>query len=86
MRVVLRSIQVVSRDIWVYVVTELSLYVAPSAGTGWEDAFAQAGAFVAQLTLEEKAGLVTGTAQGPCIGEIDMSGYHTMQQTHHAYR
>jgi beta-glucosidase len=29
-------------------------------GIGWEDALAQAEAFLAKLTLEEKAGLVTG--------------------------
>ncbi|KAH6722111.1 beta-glucosidase [Leptodontidium sp. MPI-SDFR-AT-0119] len=42
----------------------------PSTGHGWEAAFAQADAFVQNLTLEEKAGLLTGIAQGPCIGNI----------------
>ncbi|KAK9326806.1 glycosyl hydrolase family 3 N terminal domain-containing protein [Lipomyces starkeyi] len=42
----------------------------PTAGIGWETAFAQADAFVANLTLEEKVTLLTGVAQGPCIGNI----------------
>lgn len=33
---------------------------AETAGIGWETALAQAEAFLANLTLEEKAGLVTG--------------------------
>ncbi|KAH0847529.1 hypothetical protein AYO21_01437 [Fonsecaea monophora] len=41
----------------------------PSAGIGWEAAFAQAQAFVSNLTLQEKAQLVTGT-KGPCVGNI----------------
>ncbi|KAK5295598.1 hypothetical protein LTR99_009187 [Exophiala xenobiotica] len=41
----------------------------PTQGTGWEAAFAQAEAFVSNLTLEEKAQLVTGTS-GPCVGNI----------------
>ncbi|KAI1496236.1 putative beta-glucosidase G [Biscogniauxia marginata] len=36
---------------------------------GWEEALAKAKDFVAQLTLEEKSGLVTGTP-GPCVGNI----------------
>lgn len=36
---------------------------------GWEAALEKAKAWVAQLTLEEKAGLVTGT-EGPCVGNI----------------
>lgn len=36
---------------------------------GWEDALEKAKAFVAQLTVEEKADLVTGQA-GPCVGNI----------------
>lgn len=34
--------------------------IAETAGIGWEAALAQAEAFLANLTLEEKAGLVTG--------------------------
>lgn len=34
---------------------------AETAGIGWETALAQAETFLANLTLEEKAGLVTGT-------------------------
>jgi beta-glucosidase len=41
----------------------------PMTGAGWEAAFAQADAFVSNLTLEEKAQLVTGTS-GPCVGNI----------------
>jgi beta-glucosidase len=41
----------------------------PTAGIGWEAAFAQAEAFVSNLTLEEKAQMVTGTS-GPCVGNI----------------
>ncbi|KAI5236669.1 hypothetical protein E4T42_09396 [Aureobasidium subglaciale] len=37
---------------------------------GWEDAAARAKAFVAQLTLEEKAKMVTGQP-GPCVGNIE---------------
>ena len=36
---------------------------------GWEDALAKAKAFVSNLTLDEKSGMVTGTP-GPCIGNI----------------
>ncbi|KAM5344885.1 hypothetical protein ACJ41O_010747 [Fusarium nematophilum] len=36
---------------------------------GWEAAFAKAQNFVAQLTLEEKADMVTGQP-GPCVGNI----------------
>ncbi|KAJ4363052.1 hypothetical protein N0V83_010170 [Neocucurbitaria cava] len=36
---------------------------------GWEDALEKAKAFVAQLTIEEKADMVTGQA-GPCVGNI----------------
>ncbi|KAH7382479.1 glycoside hydrolase superfamily [Phaeosphaeria sp. MPI-PUGE-AT-0046c] len=36
---------------------------------GWEAAFEKAKAFVAQLTTEEKADMVTGQA-GPCVGNI----------------
>ncbi|TKA68603.1 hypothetical protein B0A55_08915 [Friedmanniomyces simplex] len=46
------------------------IYPSPNAtGLGWSDAFQQASAFVSQLTLEEKARLVTGTP-GPCVGNI----------------
>lgn len=41
----------------------------PTQGIGWEAALAQAQAFVSNLTLDEKAQLVTGT-QGPCVGNI----------------
>lgn len=41
----------------------------PTFGIGWEAAFAQAESFVSNLTLKEKAQLVTG-AQGPCVGNI----------------
>ncbi|RVX66938.1 hypothetical protein B0A52_09062 [Exophiala mesophila] len=41
----------------------------PSRGLGWEWAFTQASYFVANLTLEEKAQIVTGTP-GPCVGNI----------------
>ncbi|CAD0041524.1 unnamed protein product [Aureobasidium pullulans] len=47
-----------------------SVYPSPeTAGIGWETALAQAEAFLTNLTLEEKAGLVTGSA-GPCVGNI----------------
>ncbi|KAI1343480.1 beta-glucosidase-related glycosidase [Xylariaceae sp. FL0016] len=36
---------------------------------GWEDALTKARAFVAELTLDEKADMVTGTP-GPCVGNI----------------
>lgn len=36
---------------------------------GWEEAFSQAQHFVAQLTLDEKADMVTGQF-GPCVGNI----------------
>ncbi|KAK4988866.1 hypothetical protein LTR50_003600 [Elasticomyces elasticus] len=50
--------------------TSPPVYPSPNAtGLAWESAFAQARNFVAQLTLEEKAQLVTGTA-GPCVGNI----------------
>lgn len=42
---------------------------ANATGIGWEDAMKRAKAFVAQLTLEEKAMMVTGTP-GPCVGNI----------------
>ncbi|KAM0346671.1 hypothetical protein ACHAPU_005383 [Fusarium lateritium] len=40
-----------------------------ATGKGWEDAFVKAQEFVSQLTLEEKADMVTGTP-GPCVGNI----------------
>ncbi|KAI9688351.1 MAG: hypothetical protein M1822_001300 [Bathelium mastoideum] len=47
--------------------------VYPSPNTtglgGWEAAYTRAVSFTAQLTLEEKAGMVTGT-NGPCVGNI----------------
>ncbi|KIW09309.1 uncharacterized protein PV09_00224 [Verruconis gallopava] len=47
------------------------VYPSPNAtGAGdWDAAFAQAKSFVSMLTLEEKAGMVTGTT-GPCVGNI----------------
>lgn len=36
---------------------------------GWVEAVAKAEAFLAQLTLEEKSAIVTGTT-GPCVGNI----------------
>jgi beta-glucosidase len=36
---------------------------------GWEMGLKKAKAFVAQLTIEEKADMVTGQA-GPCVGNI----------------
>ncbi|KAI4716172.1 hypothetical protein E4T48_07615 [Aureobasidium sp. EXF-10727] len=46
------------------------VYPSPeTAGIGWESALTQAEAFLANLTLVEKAGLVTGSA-GPCVGNI----------------
>lgn len=42
---------------------------ANATGTGWEAAFQQASAFVAQLSLQEKSELVTGET-GPCVGNI----------------
>ncbi|KAI7529584.1 putative beta-glucosidase, partial [Hortaea werneckii] len=50
--------------------TSPPVYPSPNAtGIGWEEAFQQASDFVNQLTLEEKAYLVTGTP-GPCVGNI----------------
>ncbi|KAK2054780.1 glycosyl hydrolase family 3 N terminal domain-containing protein [Colletotrichum caudatum] len=47
-----------------------AVYPSPNTtGNGWEDAMAKARAFVAQLTLEEKADIVTGKP-GPCVGNI----------------
>ncbi|KAK0966908.1 hypothetical protein LTR91_017353 [Friedmanniomyces endolithicus] len=47
-----------------------AVYPSPNATCqGWSSAFQQASAFVSQLTLEEKAQLVTGTP-GPCVGNI----------------
>ncbi|KAI6784988.1 uncharacterized protein J7T54_008082 [Emericellopsis cladophorae] len=48
-----------------------AVYPSPNAtGTGgWEEAVAKARDFVSQLTLEEKADMVTGTP-GPCVGNI----------------
>ncbi|KFA68987.1 hypothetical protein S40285_08855 [Stachybotrys chlorohalonatus IBT 40285] len=47
------------------------VYPSPNAtGTGgWDEALVKARDFVAQLTLEEKADMVTGTP-GPCVGNI----------------
>ncbi|KAL4862485.1 hypothetical protein BDV12DRAFT_207188 [Aspergillus spectabilis] len=47
-----------------------AVYPSPNAtGDGWEEAFARAQEFVAQLTLDEKADMVTGQ-YGPCVGNI----------------
>lgn len=43
--------------------------LANITGKSWEAAFEKAKAWVAQLTLEEKSQLVTGT-EGPCVGNI----------------
>lgn len=40
-----------------------------SGAGGWDDALEKARAFVAELTLEEKADMVTGRP-GPCVGNI----------------
>ncbi|QPC78296.1 hypothetical protein HYE68_009048 [Fusarium pseudograminearum] len=40
-----------------------------ATGKGWEEGFAKAKEFLAKLTLEEKADMVTGTP-GPCVGNI----------------
>ncbi|KUJ08698.1 beta-glucosidase-related glycosidase [Mollisia scopiformis] len=46
------------------------VYPSPNTtGIGWEEALIKAKAFVAQLTLEEKSDMVTGTP-GPCVGNI----------------
>lgn len=42
---------------------------ANTTGIGWAAAFLKAQAFVSELTLEEKSGMVTGTP-GPCVGNI----------------
>lgn len=39
----------------------LTEHTAEATGLGWEDAFAQASAFIGQMTLEEKVMLATGT-------------------------
>ncbi|KAJ4376087.1 hypothetical protein N0V83_001368 [Neocucurbitaria cava] len=51
--------------------TSPPVYPSPNitGAGGWEEALVKARAFVAELTLEEKAGLVTGTP-GPCVGNI----------------
>ncbi|EMD88183.1 glycoside hydrolase family 3 protein [Bipolaris maydis ATCC 48331] len=48
-----------------------AVYPSPktSGAGGWEMGLEKAKAFVAQLTLEEKADMVTGQA-GPCVGNI----------------
>ncbi|TVY81023.1 putative beta-glucosidase G [Lachnellula suecica] len=47
------------------------VYPSPNATGvgGWEGAIVKARAFVSQMTLEEKADMVTGTP-GPCVGNI----------------
>jgi beta-glucosidase len=47
-----------------------NIVTANATGIGWEEAHKRAKAFVAQLTLEEKAKMVTGTP-GPCVGNIE---------------
>ncbi|KAF4541774.1 Beta-glucosidase 1 [Lasiodiplodia theobromae] len=50
--------------------TSPEILPSPNAtGVGWEDAFAKAKDFLAELSLEEKVYLVTGTT-GPCAGMI----------------
>ncbi|KAK7186066.1 beta-glucosidase G 1 [Paraphaeosphaeria sporulosa] len=50
--------------------TSPPVYPSPNiTGTGWEAALEKAKAFVAQLTLEEKTFMVTGSS-GPCVGNI----------------
>ncbi|KAH7402943.1 beta-glucosidase 1 [Pyrenochaeta sp. MPI-SDFR-AT-0127] len=51
--------------------TSPPVYPSPNitGAGGWEGALVKARAFVTQLTLEEKAGMVTGTP-GPCVGNI----------------
>ncbi|KAL0262517.1 hypothetical protein SLS55_001485 [Diplodia seriata] len=50
--------------------TSPAILPSPNAtGVGWEDAFDKAKDFLAELTLEEKVSLVTGTT-GPCAGMI----------------
>ncbi|KAJ4319111.1 hypothetical protein N0V94_004071 [Neodidymelliopsis sp. IMI 364377] len=43
--------------------------ISANATGGWEESVAKARAFVDQLTIEEKADMVTGQA-GPCVGNI----------------
>lgn len=62
----------VSRHTWppLNASTPLTYLSANATGIGgWEDALAKAQAFVAELTLEEKANMVTGVP-GPCVGNI----------------
>ena len=47
--------------------------IANTTGIGWEDALQKAKAWVANLTLEEKVGLLTGEPKGPCIGKFSHS-------------
>ncbi|KAL8378010.1 avenacinase [Gaeumannomyces hyphopodioides] len=51
--------------------TSEPVYPSPkiSGAGGWEAALAKAKGFVAELTPEEKANMVTGT-RGPCVGNI----------------
>ncbi|KAK7518898.1 glycoside hydrolase superfamily [Phyllosticta citriasiana] len=50
--------------------TSPAVLPSPNAtGVGWEEAFAKAQDFLAELTLEEKTTLITGT-NGPCPGNI----------------
>ncbi|KAI0178100.1 glycoside hydrolase superfamily [Pestalotiopsis sp. NC0098] len=48
-----------------------AVYPSPNitGNGGWEEAMAKAKAFVAELTLEEKAWMVTGQP-GPCVGNV----------------
>lgn len=51
--------------------TSVDSITANATGVGgWEEAFERAKAFVAKLTLEEKAIMVTGQP-GPCVGNIE---------------
>jgi beta-glucosidase len=52
------------------VTAQSNAFVAEITGVGgWEEALEKAKAWVAQLTTEEKADMVTGQA-GPCVGNI----------------
>lgn len=45
------------------------MHPANATGISWEAAFSKAEAFLTNLTLVEKVGIVTGI-QGPCVGNI----------------
>ena len=64
---------------FIILVANFYLHPASTSGVGgWEQAFHYASSFVANLTADEKAGLVTGTL-GPCVGNIapiERLGFH----------